>query len=45
MNAVPGLTKTERNSRLLSVETRLGLRMTCEFQLSILNCHVNLLLF
>ena len=31
VNAVPGLTKTKGNSRLLSAEIRLGLRMTCEF--------------
>ena len=35
MNAVPGLSKTQRNSRLLSAETRLGLRMTCEFHLNV----------
>ena len=44
MNAVPGLTKTERNSRLLSAETRLGLRMACEFQFGVLDCHITLLL-
>ena len=44
MNAVPGLTKTERNSSLLSAETRLGLRMTCELQSSVLDCHITLLL-
>ena len=32
MKAVPGLTKTELNNRLLSAETRLGLRMTCEYR-------------
>ena len=34
VNTVPGLSKTQWNSRLLSAETRLGLRMTCEFHLN-----------
>ena len=33
MKAIPGLTKTERNSRLLSAERKLGLRMTCKVML------------